>query len=104
MSTAIAASPNGRTLVAQAAAPAAFGAIDDLCFARVCNYVCYRVGNVQAVEDLTAVTLERALVQLDCYNPARAPFPAWLIAIARNAMRDHLCVQGRQRWHLPGDL
>jgi DNA-directed RNA polymerase specialized sigma24 family protein len=43
-------------------------------------------------------------VQLDCYNPARAPFPAWLIAIARNAMRDQLRVRCRRSWLLPGDL
>jgi DNA-directed RNA polymerase specialized sigma24 family protein len=92
VSTAIAASPNGRTLAAQAADPAASGAIDDHCFARVYSHVCYRAGSAQAVEDLTAVTLERALVQLDRYDPARAPFAAWLSAIARNAMRDHLCV------------
>ena len=105
MSTAIAALPNERALVVQTAAdPAAFGAIYDHYFARVYSYVRYRVDNAQTAEDLTAVAFERALAHLDRYDPSRAPFAAWLFAIARNAMRDHLHVQGRRRWLLPGDL
>jgi RNA polymerase sigma-70 factor (ECF subfamily) len=86
-------------LVARATAePAAFAAIYGHYFPRVYNYVRYRVGDAVAADDITAQTFERALVGIGRYRPERAPFAAWLFAIARNAVTDHLRAQRRARF------
>lgn len=99
MADTVAILPDERALVAQVAAePAAFAAIYDHYFPRVYNYVRYRVGDATAADDVTARVFERALVHLGRYRPERAPFAAWLFAIARNAVIDHLRAQKRRRW------
>jgi RNA polymerase sigma-70 factor (ECF subfamily) len=90
---------NELALVARATAePAAFATIYDHYFPRVYNYVRYRVRDVETADDLTAQVFERALVSIGSYRPERAPFSAWLFAIARNAVNDHLRAQRRRRW------
>lgn len=90
---------NELALVARAKAePAAFAAIYDHYFPRVYNYVRYRVGDAEMADDLTAQVFERALVSIGSYRPQRAPFAAWLFAIARNGVTDHLRAQRRRRW------
>ena len=91
--------PNELALVARATAePAAFATIYDHYFPRVYNYVRYRVGDAETTDDLTAQVFERALVNIGRYRPERAPFAAWLFAIARNAVSDYLRAQRRRRW------
>ena len=91
--------PNELALVARATAePAAFAAIYDHYFPRVYNYVRYRVGDAETADDLTTQVFERALTHIGRYRPERAPFAAWLFAIARNAVSDHLRAQRRRRW------
>jgi RNA polymerase sigma-70 factor (ECF subfamily) len=91
--------PNERALVAQAVAePAAFAAIYDHYFPRVYNYARYRVGDAQTADDVTAHIFERVLRRLGEYRPERRPFAAWLFAIARNAVNDHLRAQRRHPW------
>lgn len=91
--------PNERALVAQAVAePAAFAAIYDHYFPRVYNYARYRVGDAQTADDLTAQVFERVLAKIGEYRPERRPFAAWLFAIARNAVNDHLRAQRRHPW------
>jgi len=81
----IAVLPNELALVARATAePAAFAAIYDHYFPRVYNYVRYRVRDVETADDITAQVFERALVSIGSYRPERAPFSAWLFAIAHN--------------------
>jgi len=90
---------NELALVARATAePAAFAAIYDHYFPRVYNYVRYRVRDAETTDDLTAQVFERALVSIDSYRPERDPFAAWLFAIARNAVNDHLRAKRRRRW------
>jgi RNA polymerase sigma-70 factor (ECF subfamily) len=91
--------PNEAALAARAMAePAAFAAIYDHYFPRVYNYVRYRVWDVEAADDVTSQVFEKALVNIGSYRPERAPFAAWLFAIARNAVNDHLRAQWRHRW------
>ncbi|MDY6876213.1 MAG: sigma-70 family RNA polymerase sigma factor [Chloroflexota bacterium] len=91
--------PNELALVARATAePAAFAAIYDHYFPRVYNYVRYRVQDAEAADDVTAQVFERALVNIGRFSPERAPFAAWLFAIARNAANDYLRAQRRRRW------
>jgi RNA polymerase sigma factor (sigma-70 family) len=94
----IAALPNEIALVTQARVdPAAFAAIYDHYFGRVFNYVRYRLPDADSADDVTAQVFERTLNNLDRYQPDKAPFSAWLFAIARNAVNDHLRRQQR-RW------
>lgn len=91
--------PNESALVARATAePAAFAAIYDHYFPRVYNYVRYRVGDAETADDVTAQVFERVLVNIGRYRPERAPFAAWLFAIARNGVNDHFRAQKRRRW------
>jgi len=90
---------NELALVARATAePAAFATIYDHYFPRVYNYVRYRVGDAATADDLTAQVFERALAHIAHYRPERAPFAAWLFAIAHNIVNDHLRAQRRRRW------
>lgn len=99
MTGTIAVLPNERALVAQAVAePAAFAAIYDHYFPRVYNYARYRVGDAQTADDVAAQVFERVLVKIGEYHPERRPFAAWLFAIARNAVNDHLRTQRRHPW------
>lgn len=70
--------------------PEDFLALYEAYYPKVFNYLCYRCGDVHTAEDLTAHTFERALDHLGSYQHDRAPFGAWLFAIARNLMTDHL--------------
>ena len=91
--------PNELAIVARATAePAAFAAIYDHYFPRVYNYVRYRVRDATTADDLTAQAFERALVNIGRFRAERAPFAAWLFAIARNGINDHLRAQKRRRW------
>jgi len=94
-----AALPNEIALVTQARVdPTAFAAIYDHYFGRVFNYVRYRLPDADRADDVTAQVFERTLNNLDRYQPDRAPFSAWLFAIARNAVNDYLRRQQRRRW------
>jgi RNA polymerase sigma-70 factor (TIGR02952 family) len=91
--------PNELALVARAVAePTAFAAIYDHYFPRVYNYVIYRVGKPETADDLTAQIFERVLASIRRYRPERAPFGAWLFAIARNVVIDYLRAQRRRQW------
>jgi RNA polymerase sigma-70 factor (ECF subfamily) len=91
--------PNELILVTQATADAtAFATLYDHYFSRVYNYVRYRLQDVDTADDITAQVFERVLNNLGSYRPEKAPFSAWLFAIARNAVNDHLRSQRRRRW------
>jgi len=73
--------------------PEAFGALYERYVERIYNYICYRMGNDQEAEDLTARTFYRALDHFQNYEDRGAPFSAWLYRIAHNLVanwhRDH---------------
>lgn len=69
---------------------AAFIALYDAYFSRVYNYIRYRSGDADTADDLTAIVFEKALYNFHRYQPGRAPFSAWLFAIARNIVNSHL--------------
>ncbi len=80
-----------RLLVARAQVePSAFAAVYDHYYPRVYTYLRYRVGEVEAAEDLTARVFERVLERIGDYRAERAPFAAWLFAIARNVVNDYV--------------
>lgn len=76
--------------------PQAFAQLYDRYFGRVYNYLRYRCEDAAQADDLVAQTFERAWARRDSYKPKRGSFPAWLFAIARNAMNDFLRAKRRR--------
>lgn len=68
----------------------AFGRLYDLYADRVFHHVYYRLANRADAEDVTAQVFFKALRAIDRYRSDRAPLFAWLLAIAQNAVIDHL--------------
>jgi RNA polymerase sigma-70 factor (ECF subfamily) len=88
--TAITDSDDEQTLVEAAKAdPARFEELYDRYVGRVYGFVSRRVGNRAAAEDITSAVFEQALVNLPKFEWRGAPFSAWLIRIAANALTDH---------------
>ncbi len=55
------------------------------------GFIYYRVGNdVQAANDVTQATFERALEDIENFDPGRGTMAAWLRVTSRNLIRDHL--------------
>jgi len=79
-----------RTLIEAAQAdPARFEELYDRYVQRVYGFVSRRVGNRAAAEDITSAVFEQALASLPKFEWRGAPFAAWLIRIAANALTDH---------------
>jgi RNA polymerase sigma-70 factor (ECF subfamily) len=85
-----------------AADPSHFLILYDRYFSRVYTYMRYRSPDVYTADDLTAQTFEQALAKIDSYDSQKAPFAAWLFAIARNLVNDNLRRGRRIKW-LPLD-
>ena len=68
--------------------PAHFAALYERHVDRVYAYVLVRVRDRDAAEDLTADVFHRALAKLRTFEWRGAPFGAWLIRIAANAVAD----------------
>lgn len=51
------------------------------------RYFYHHIGNVHDAEDFTAMTMSKALANLDRYE-GRGTFAAWLFSIARHTLRD----------------
>lgn len=66
-----------------------FAALYDRYFARVYNYVRYRVGDAASADDVVSRVFEKALDRLESFDRERGLLDAWLFAIARNAVADH---------------
>jgi RNA polymerase sigma-70 factor (ECF subfamily) len=82
--------PDERLLVETAQKDRArFGDLYEIHFERVYAYVARRVRDRGAAEDLTSDVFHRALASLHSYQWTGAPFCAWLIRIAANAVADH---------------
>ena len=79
-----------RTLIVAAQAdPARFEQLYDRYVHRVYGFVSRRVGNRAVAEDVTSAVFEQALANLPKFEWRGAPFAAWLIRIAANAVADH---------------
>ena len=90
---------NESDLAARAAVEtAAFATIYNHYFPKVYNYVRYRVRDIDTTDELTAMIFERVLTRIRTFQPDKAPFGAWLFAIARHAVMDHFRAQKRRRW------
>jgi RNA polymerase sigma factor (sigma-70 family) len=89
------------TLAERAAADLlAFNTLYERYYPRVYNYASFRCPD--AAEDLAAQVFLRLVQNINKYQSDRAPFAAWLFAIARNEVNHHLRRERLRRW-LPLD-
>jgi len=58
-------------------------------FARIYNYIRYRVIARDVADDLVSVVFEKVADKYDSFDPARHGLEPWLFAIARNTLNDH---------------
>jgi len=74
-----------------------FSTLYDRWFGPVYNYARYRLGDPDTADDLTADVFLRAYESYATYRPERGSFSAWLFAIARNRINNHLRDQIRNQ-------
>jgi RNA polymerase sigma-70 factor (ECF subfamily) len=65
-----------------------FAELYEINFERVYTFIAWRVGDRDAVEDLTSEVFHRALTNLHRFEWRGAPFASWLFRIAANAIAD----------------
>ncbi len=68
--------------------PAKFGALYEAYFELIYGFIARRVRDRGTAEDLTSEVFHKALASLATYEWRGAPFAAWLIRIAANAVAD----------------
>ncbi len=68
--------------------PGCFAALYEIHFERVYAYVSRRLANREAAEDVTSEVFHHALANLPRFEWRGAPFGAWLMRIAANAIAD----------------
>lgn len=69
--------------------PRSFGELYEENFERVYAFIASRVRDRELAQDLTADAFHHALANLPRFEWRGAPFGAWLIRIAANAVTDH---------------
>jgi RNA polymerase sigma-70 factor (ECF subfamily) len=69
---------------------AAFASLYRVLHPLVLGYFARRLDTRAEAEDLASALFHRVLDALDRYDPARASVRGWVLAMARNAMIDHL--------------
>jgi RNA polymerase sigma-70 factor (ECF subfamily) len=94
-----------RALIEAAQAdPARFVELYDRCFYRVYAYVSRRAGNRAVAEDVTSEVFEQALENIQKFEWRGAPFVAWLLRIAANALADRWRRTERDSLEAPPDV
>ena len=68
----------------------AFGHLYDRYCDQIFRFTLRRLPDRETAEDVTAEVFFKALRAIGAYNPAVAPFSAWLYRIATNAVTDFL--------------
>jgi RNA polymerase sigma-70 factor (ECF subfamily) len=76
--------------------PARFAELYEINCERVYAFVARRVGDRDAAEDLTSEVFHKALANLRRFEWRGAPFAAWLLRIAANAIADRAQRAGRE--------
>jgi len=76
--------------------PSRFAELYEINFERVYGFVARRLGDRPAAEDLTSEVFHKALANLQRFEWRGAPFAAWLLRIAANAIADRAQTAGRE--------
>lgn len=66
-----------------------FTEIYDTYYKRVYKYICYRINNHYAAEEICSHVFEVVISKYNSFSPQRSNFEVWLFAIARNAVTDY---------------
>jgi RNA polymerase sigma-70 factor, ECF subfamily len=82
--------------------PVKFGDLYELHFEQIYAFISRRVGDRGTAEDLTSDVFYKALANLPSYEFRGAPFAAWLIRIAANAVADQSKRAAREVAGSPG--
>ncbi|MGH9732165.1 MAG: RNA polymerase sigma factor [Candidatus Acidiferrales bacterium] len=77
--------------------PRRFGELYELHFERVYAYAAQRVGNRTDAQDVTSEVFHQALANIGKFEWRGAPFAAWLLRIASNAIADRWRDASRER-------
>ena len=77
--------------------PSRFAELYERNFDRIYAFVARRAGSRGEAEDLTAEVFHQALANLGRFEWRGAPFSAWLLQIARNAVTDRWQRRARER-------
>lgn len=77
--------------------PQAFAELYEYYMPHIYRYLLRRTGKVEAAEDLTASTFEKALRHLKRFEWKEISFAAWLYRIATNILVDYYRHEGRHR-------
>src|ERR1700691_762259 len=88
-----------RLIAAAQQDPRRFAALYEIHFERVYAYVSRRLGNREAAEDVTSEVFQHALANLPRFEWRGAPFGAWLMRIASNAIADRWRRGAREQSH-----
>ena len=83
--------------------PARFAELYERNFHTVYAYVARRTASREEAEDITSEVFHQALANLKNFEWRGAPFAAWLIRIASNALADRWKLQSRQAADPPGE-
>ncbi|HVP53673.1 MAG TPA: sigma-70 family RNA polymerase sigma factor [Candidatus Eisenbacteria bacterium] len=83
--------------------PARFADLYTRNFHAVYAYVARRVAGREEAEDVTSEVFQQALANLKRFEWRGAPFAAWLIRIAANAIADRWRERAREAGDPPGD-
>src|SRR5580658_3558767 len=76
--------------------PTRFAELYEINFERVYAFIARRVGDRDAAEDLTSEVFHKALANLRRFEWRGAPFAAWLLRIAANAITDRAERAGKE--------
>lgn len=76
----------------------AFEELYDRYFARIYNYIRYRVLERDAADDLVSAVFEKVLDKYGSFDPGRRGLEPWLFAIARNTLNDYFRRQKVRGW------
>ncbi|GED71354.1 specialized sigma subunit of RNA polymerase [Brevibacillus reuszeri] len=73
-----------------------FAEIYDAYYRRVYKYICYRINNHYAAEEICSHVFEVVISKYHSFSPQKSNFEVWLFAIARNAVTDYFRSQNKR--------
>lgn len=73
-----------------------FAQIYDAYYKRVYKYICYRINNHYAAEEICSQVFEAVIAKYHRFSPEKSNFEVWLFAIARNAVTDYFRSQKKR--------